>query len=346
MLPRERVFAAISGEETDRAPADFGAKPEVVERLLAHLGLPDREALLQHLQVDMRGVWFGYGQPNSEPDEEGYIHNLWGARFKPGEEGSSDKWLTPFNERTTVAEVEAFRWPDPEALDYSGIREQCAPHVDTYATYGSPWCPFFHDIGWMIGQENFFIWLVTRPELIDAILDGIVTYQVEVTRRFLVACDGLLDIAYFGNDFGSQRGLVLSPQMWRRFLRGPLRRFYDLSHEFGCRVMQHSCGGIREIIPDLIEDGVDILDPIQVRAEGMELPGLVRDFGDRLTFHGGVDTQGVLPFGTPEEVRAQVRSYRELTRAGGHYILTGSQELIEDIPTENILAMYETDLRE
>jgi len=161
-----------------------------------------------------------------------------------------------------------------------------------------------------------------------------------------VACDGLLDIAYFGNDFGSQRGLVLSPQMWRRFLRGPLRRFYDLSHEFGCRVMQHSCGGIREIIPDLIEDGVDILDPIQVRAEGMELPGLVRDFGDRLTFHGGVDTQGVLPFGTPEEVRAQVRSYRELTRAGGHYILTGSQELIEDIPTENILAMYETDLRE
>jgi uroporphyrinogen decarboxylase len=185
------------------------------------------------------------------------------------------------------------------------------------------------------------MWMGTRPEIVDAILDGIVSYQVEVTRRFLRACDGLLDIAYFGNDFGTQRGLIISPAMWRRFMRPSLQRFYDVSHEHGCLVMQHSCGGIRPIIPDLIEDGVDVLDPIQVSAEGMELAGLVRDFGDRLAFHGGVDTQWVLPFGTPDDVRAQVRSYRELTRAGGRYIMTSSHGLTDDIPVENTLAMFD-----
>lgn len=345
MLPRDRVLAALAGEETDRAPADYCAHQVVTERLLAQLSLPDEEALLQYLGVDMRRIGMSEGLPNSEPDENGWITNMWGARFRQEDSGSTDKWICPFDERSTLADVENHPWPDPDSLDYSGPRDRCAQYHDTYVTYGSPWCPFFHHIGWMIGQETFFIWLSTRPEMVDAILDGIVSYEIEVTRRFFQACDGLLDIAYFGNDFGTQRGLVLSPAMWRRFILPPLRRFYDLSHEFGCRVMQHSCGGIRAIIPDLIEAGVEILDPVQVRAEGMEFAGLVRDFGDRLTLHGGVDTQGVLPFGTPEEVRAQVRSYRDLTRAGGRYILTGSQDLIEDIPNANILAMYDLEVR-
>jgi uroporphyrinogen decarboxylase len=105
--------------------------------------------------------------------------------------------------------------------------------------------------------------------------------------------------------------------------------------------MKHSCGAIRDIIPSLIEDGVDILDPVQVAADGMDLPGLVRDFGHDLCFHGGVDTQRTLPFGSMKDVRAEVRSYLDLTREKGGYILCGSQEFIEDIPLDNILAMYE-----
>jgi uroporphyrinogen decarboxylase len=109
--------------------------------------------------------------------------------------------------------------------------------------------------------------------------------------------------------------------------------------------MQHSCGSVRDIIPWLVEDGVDILDPVQVRAKGMDLAGLVRDFGNRLSFHGGVDTQRTLPFGSREDVRAQVRSYLDLTCESGGYILTGSQDLIADIPDDNILAMYDENLR-
>ena len=110
--------------------------------------------------------------------------------------------------------------------------------------------------------------------------------------------------------------------------------------------MQHSCGSVCDIIPWLIEDGVDILNPIQMRAEGMDLPSLARQFGGTITFHGGVDTQHTLPFGTPDDVREQVRSYRALTRDTGGYLLCSSQDLIEDISDENILAMYEEALRE
>jgi len=151
----------------------------------------------------------------------------------------------------------------------------------------------------------------------------------------------MIDIAYFGNDFGTQRGLFISPPMWQTFIREPLKRFFDVSHDCGCKVMKHSCGALRDIIPWLIEDGVDILDPIQVAAAGMDLAGLVQDFGADLCLHGGVDTQRTLPFGSTDDVRAEVRSYLDLTREHGGYILCGSQEFIEDIPLDNILGMYD-----
>jgi uroporphyrinogen decarboxylase len=185
------------------------------------------------------------------------------------------------------------------------------------------------------------MWMTSNPELVQAIIAKVVDYEVAATRRFLEAAGGMIDIAYFGNDFGAQRGLFISPEMWQRFIRKPLKRYFDVAHEFGCKVMQHSCGSVRGIIPWLIEDGVDVLDPVQVAAAGMDLPGLVRDFGRQLCFHGGVDTQRTLPFGSVADVRAEVRSYLDLTRANGGYILAGSQEYIEDIPLDNILAIYD-----
>jgi uroporphyrinogen decarboxylase len=338
MHPRERVLAAINHQPTDRAPSDYSAHPEVNERLMARLGITAYEDLLQYLQVDMRRVgWFNYYLPKSAPDADGYTRDMWGLRTHV-ETGES---ICPFDDDTTVDDIEAHPWPSADALDYSSIREQCARFHDDYATYGAPWCPFFHEVGWLIGQETYFIWMHTKPEVVEAITRRMVDFEIDTTRRFLDEAKGLLDIYYVGNDFGSQRGPVISPAMWETFLRPSLKRFYDLAHDYGCYVMQHSCGAIREIIPWLIEDGVDILDPIQMRAEGMTLEGLHRDFGPRLTFHGGVDTQHTLPFEGPAEVRAQVRAYRKLTRDTGGYIMTASQELIADIPDENILAMYE-----
>lgn len=346
MTPRERALAAIEHRATDRAPADYGAHKAVTDGLMAKLGVADQEELLRALGVDLRGVGFNYYHPRTEPDADGYRRDMWGARWLVGEptpDRPASVW--PFDENTTVDDVHAHPWPDPTTLDYSQVRGQCARHHGEYAVYGGPWSPFFHEVGWLIGQEEYFVWMATKPEVVEAITDHIVDYEIEATRRFLEAAAGVFDVLYIGNDFGTQRGLFVSPDCWERFIRRPLKRFYDLAHDHGCKVMQHSCGSIRGIIPALIEDGVDILDPIQTACDGMDLPGLVRDFGDRLCFHGGVDTQFTLPRGTVAEVRAEVRSFLDATRGRGGYILTGSQQFIEDIPLDNILAMYEENRR-
>jgi len=342
MTSRGRVLEAIGHKQTDRAPADYMAHDDVTGRLIERLGVAGREELLQALGVDMRRIPMDYGQPGDGPDADGYARNMWGVRtLAEGPADGRPTWIPPFDESSTVDDVHAHRWPDPDAVDYSGARALCEKYHGEYATFGAPWSPFFHEVGWMIGQQDFYIWMGTKPGVMRAVIDHVVDYEVEVTRRYLEACGGLLDITYFGNDFGTQRGLFISPAMWQRFMREPLKRFFDVSHDFGCKVMKHSCGAVRDIIPCLIDDGVDVLDPVQVQAAGMEFAGLVRDFGDRITLHGAVCTQTTLPFGTTDNVRAEVRGYLDLTRDRGGYILCGSQEFIEDIPTENILAMYD-----
>jgi uroporphyrinogen decarboxylase len=337
MTSRERVLAALAHKPTDRMPADFGAQTSVTEALVKQTGVADTEELLVSLGVDMRAVWFDYSQPDTGPDADGYCRTMWGGRRR----SKDAPVLSPFTEDSTVDDVHAHAWPDPDRLDYSKARAQCAKHHDRYITYGSTWSPFFHEIGWLIGQEPFLEWMHTKPEVVHAILTHMVDYEIETTRRFFESTRGVLDIAYFGNDFGTQRGCFISPKLWQTFIRPPLKRYFDLAHDFGCLVMQHSCGSIRDLIPALIEDGVDILDPIQTAATGMDLAGLVRDFGERLVFHGGMDTQTLMPFGSADDVRAQVRAYRDLTRARGGYILCGSQAFIADIPLDNILAMYD-----
>ena len=342
MTSRERVLGALAHQPTDRAPANYGAHQEVTDALIRKLGVDDMEALLVSLGVDMRRIDCNYGQPETGPDSDGYMRTMWGARHRENapDDGLPD-YVSPFADATTVDDIRAHPWPDPHGIDFSGVREQCRKHHGEYATFGAPWSPFFHEVGWLVGQENFMVWMHTKPDVVHAIIEQVVDYEIEATRLFLDAADGLLDITYFGNDFGTQRGLFVSPGMWQAFIRKPLKRYFDVSHDYGCRVMKHSCGAIRDIIPFLIEDGVDILDPIQVAAVGMDLAGLVRDFGRDLCFHGGVDTQRTLPFGSTQDVRAEVRSYLDLTRQRGGYILCGSQDFIADIPLDNILSMYD-----
>jgi uroporphyrinogen decarboxylase len=329
-------------------PTDYAARPEITEGLIAKLGVADQEALLQALGIDMRRIPAPYVQEPAGPNAKGYLTNMWGKRYKEGEPGSDSEpnTISPFGEDATVEDVHAHDWPDPAALDFSDVAETCAGYEGRYALYGSPWSPFFHEVGWLIGQTRFYIWMHTKPAVVEAIIDHVVDYEIEATRRFLEAADDQIDITYFGNDFGTQRGLFISPEMFERFIRTPLKRYFDLSHEYGCHVMQHSCGAVRDLLPWFIQDGVNILDPVQVAAVGMDLAGLARDFGQSLTFHGGVNTQATLPFGTTADVRAEVQDYVNLFRERGGYILCGSQDYTEDIPLENILAIYDENHRD
>ena len=207
MTSRERVLETIDHGKTDRVPADYGAHQSVSDALIGRLGLGDYEELLRRLEIDMRYIRAPYYQPETGPDSEGYLTTMWGLRrLEDGSSSDAPSPIYPFTEESTVDDVHAHPWPDPKNLDFSNVRAECEAYKGEYALYGAPWSPFFHEIGWLVGQTNFYLWMTSRPDLVDAILGHIVDYEIEASRMFFEAADGLIDIAYFGNDFGTQRG--------------------------------------------------------------------------------------------------------------------------------------------
>jgi len=162
-----------------------------------------------------------------------------------------------------------------------------------------------------------------------------------VIRRSLEAAGGLVDFIYVAEDLGTQNALLMSPAAFRRFIKPWLRKMIDLGHSFGVKVMHHDDGAIRPLLPELIEIGIDVLNPVQWRCAGMEREGLARDFGKSIVFHGAVDNQRTLPFGTPEDVKREVAENIRIFRRGKGYILAPCHNLQPNTSTANILAMYE-----
>ncbi|MHB1485124.1 MAG: uroporphyrinogen decarboxylase family protein [Saccharofermentanales bacterium] len=346
MNSKERVMQALAHKKTDRLPANYTASYSVTERLMKHFGVADEHELLCALNVDMRRVPFSQYQGCTEPDSDGFIANMWGVKTRKAfDEYYGGEAIYPFGDDSTVEDIHNHNWPDASKCDYSQINDFCKKYSGEYAIFGSPWAEFFHTIGWTIGQENYFIYMYTKPEVIDAITFHIVDYYAQCLVRYLEAADGMNDITYFGNDFGTQRGLFISPEQYDRFIRKYYKRLFDISHEFGCKVMIHSCGAIRQLIPAFIEDGVDIIDPLQITADGMDFDGLYRDFSSKICLHGGIDMQYNLILGSPADVRTEVRSRIETSHENGGYILCPSQSLIDEVPIENILAMYDENAR-
>ena len=144
-----------------------------------------------------------------------------------------------------------------------------------------------------------------------------------------------------GDDFGTQTGPIVSPAMWRRFFKRRFRDFIDLAHRFGIRVMHHTCGSVRALIPHFIDCGLDILQSLQPQAAGMDLGELKREFGREICFHGSVDIQGALPHGAPDDVRAEVKERMAAGKPGGGFIISTAHNILPDTPTENILALFE-----
>ena len=191
------------------------------------------------------------------------------------------------------------------------------------------------------GLERAYKDLIVNRELVEHCLDKIFDIAYEHTCRIYEQIPGQVTLSYVAEDFGSQEGLLFSPQIIREVFMPRMKRMADLVHSAGAFVFTHSDGAIREIIPDLIEMGADVLNPIQWRCRGMERAGLKRDFGDRLVLHGGVDNQQTLAFGSVEEVRAEVAENIRILGAGGGYILAPCHNIQAISPPENVVAMYE-----
>jgi uroporphyrinogen decarboxylase len=343
MNARERTLAALAHEQPDRVPLDFSATPEVWEALQAHFGTSDRSAVLGALHVDVRGVGGRYVGPPLPRYADSSWEDVYGIRLKnvSYEAGTYDE-VAQFvlDGAETPEEIDAHRWPSADWFDFSGIGEACA-RLDEYAiTAHGP--GVFQRVTWLRRMDKVLLDMMLQPELAVALMARLTAFHEAYYTRYLEAADGRIDILYVTDDYGSQKGLLMSPAMWRQFIGPNLKRLVDVAHAHGARFMLHSCGGVRDLIPDLIAVGVDVLDPIQTQAAGMVPRELKEHFGGELSFHGAIDTQTTLPFGTVEDVRQEVRDRIAVLGRGGGYILAPTHNIQPDTPVERILAMYET----
>lgn len=348
---KQRVLVAAELEQPDRVPMDFHANPWVLERLHRDLGTTSHRELLQRLGsdiVDLRGVVdpkYRGPVPWSRELGGGVRENFWGWRQKVMQSATGpEECYVEFVLAgvASVDDLQRHRWPAADWFDFSEFSAELVPWQD-FAVMASGASVFQHPT-FLRGIDNLLVDMATRPEMAHWLLDRFTSFYLDFFDRMLTAAGGRIDILRVADDLGTQRGLFFSPDMFRTFIKPRLKKLVDMAHSHGVKFLFHSCGAMRPLIEDLIEIGVDILDPLQAAADGMEPQALKDAHGDRLCLHGGVCTQYLLPRGTPEEVRQEVKRRLEILGERGGYILAPCHVLQTDVPTENILAMSDAGL--
>lgn len=337
MDSKQRVWQIAHHAEADRVPCHIWYTPQIGEKLAQIYGLsgPALEVAIENdILMTHVGVNLGF-DAELAPGEE-YVDD-WGIRYKR---------VFHYNEvvGNPLADLSAwstYQFPDPawskrwQRLD------------ELLATYGGSHCiaadlsSNYFEIGFHLrGMERWLTDLVANPGFVDALLGRLDAFDRQVARLALARG---VDIIWLGSDIASQQGMIISPELWRRLFKPRFARLIRLVKEANPRVLvaYHSCGAIRPIIPDLIEIGLDILNPIQPLARGMEPAGIKRDFGQTLTLHGGLDVQQLMPYGTPADVRDGVRRLMDALAPGGGFIFGPAHALQPDVPVENIEAMLE-----
>jgi uroporphyrinogen decarboxylase len=247
--------------------------------------------------------------------------------------------LHPLAGAASAADVERFDWPDPEAWEIGHLRAQCG-EWDDYPKAAGCYEPFYLYCH-LRGMERALEDLVENPAIAEAVLERIHVIHERLIRRVLDAVGSRVDFVYVAEDLGTQDSLLMSPATFRRFLKPRMARMIELVHSYGVKAFHHDDGACRPLIPDLIEIGIDVLNPIQWRCRGMDREGLARDFGSRLVFHGGIDNQHTLPFGTPEDVRREVLDNLRIFRRCRGYVVAPCHNIQANTPTANVVAMYQ-----
>lgn len=244
-----------------------------------------------------------------------------------------------FAECESIKEIEEFEWPNARYLDFSN----CIARLDDassngMAVVGGMWMPFFHVVSDFFGMDNYFIKMYTNPDVILAATEKVVDFYLEANKRCLDAMGDKLDAAFFGNDFGSQLDLLISPKAFNRFVLPYFKKLIEQMKSYNLKVILHSCGSIRKVIPQLIDAGVDALHPLQAKAVGMDAESLAKEYKNDLIFMGGVDTQELLPFGTPQQIKQEVKRLKSVF--GDGFIVSPSHEaLLPNVSIENVMAM-------
>jgi uroporphyrinogen decarboxylase len=340
MTSRERWLALLAGEKPDRIPTDYWATPEVTQRLLRDLECDSHDALYAHLHIDApRHIGAGHARNGKRRDVD-----LWGIRRRRIDHATGTYYEVdshPLAEATTVAEVDAFPWPAAADCDFDAFAVVLKDLPRDRLVRCGGYEPFLLYCA-LRGLEQAFMDLALYPDLAAAALSHIFDYHFELNQRMFEMAGGLVDLTYVAEDLGSQHGLLMSVDMIRQFILPNQKRMADMARSYGIHIFYHTDGAARDIIPDLIDvTGIEVLNPVQWRCPGMEREGLVRDFGDRVIFHGAMDNQYTLAFGSTEEVRQEVRDNIRIF-APARWICAPCHNIQPVSPTANIVTMYET----
>jgi len=375
---RERVLTTLAHREPDRVPFDLGATRSSGIHVAAYrslrvaLGLPAVEPevpdfaqqlarvgrdVLDRLGIDAKGV---FPRPGSAwervlVDDGEYLsfRDEFGIGRRMPKAGGLyfDAWAHPLAGEIDESDVDRYPWPDPgDPARYEGMADEARRIVEEEgrAVYVVPICTGLTEVYFRLrGFEDGYMDLVANPALAARIMDRILEIKLVYWERVLAELGDWIDVAGESEDLGGQHGLLFSPAVYRRLVKPRQAELFGLIHARSrARVSLHSCGAIRDLIPDLIEVGVDVLNPVQVSAAGMDSAELKREFGADLTFWGGgVDTQRVLGSGTPREVRDEVRRRIEDLKPGGGFVFATVHNVQADVPAANLVAMWEA-LRE
>jgi len=371
MSHRERVLKALSHEETDRVPLDLGSSSttginlHAYENLKKHLGLDVKtevlsnrsqlarvdERVLRLFDIDTRILAPPPMEDKLSPETTTHdgldsYTDEWGVvRTKPVG-GHYYVSKTPFEgSHVSFLELKNYRWPDPtDPNKIKGLKEEAQrlrKQTDYALVLNLP--------GRLIslGQSlrGFGPWLedlVINQKFACGLLDIGLEIQMELCKRMLEAVGNCVDVVYFGDDYGMQTGPILSPDLYRKIFKPRQKKLYSfIKAKTDAKILHHSCGSVSKLIGDFIDAGIDALNPIQVSATDMDTKKLKREFGNKIAFWGGVDSQRVLPFGTPDDVRKEVKGRIDDLGPGGGYILAAVHNIQADVLPENIVALFE-----
>lgn len=333
MNSREKCLRILDRQNTGSPGYWVGHPNEKTIPLLAEAwGIePTREAIQTYLDDDLRWV----------PADAAYHHPEGRPAFDPtyGIERHSQATEGCLAEAETLADVEAYPWPDPAYCDFIEIYAQLDKYPNKICFTGM-WSPFFHIVADMFGMQNYFIKMYECPDVVEAVTERVVDFYVAANERFFSGLGERADVMFFGNDFGTQLDLFISPEQFRQFVLPSFKRLIAVGKKYGKKIALHSCGSIYRIIPDLIDAGVDILHPLQAAAAGMSAESL-RQFKNDIAFLGGIDAQTFMVNATPDEIRWEVE--RVWNVLGPNIILSPShEEVLPNVPAANIKAISDT----
>lgn len=335
-VSREVIRSIIDRREAPRCGLWLGnPHADTWPILHRYFGTKTEEELRRKLGDDFRWI-------SPQFVDSTYRHPQGRKLFDLRSDKTSHGQAGPLADCESVADIEKFEWPVLQYLDFTETVAQLERAGDFYRA-GGFWCPFFHDVMDLFGMESYMVKMYTHPEVVHAATERVCRAYLESNELFFDRAGPLVDGFFFGNDFGSQIDLLLSPALFDEFVLPWFRRFTEQGHAHGYQVILHSCGSIYRVIGRLIEAGVNCLHPLQAKAANMEADRLAREFGGKIAFLGGVDTQRVLNLGTPAQVKDEVRRIKDLL--GPHLIVSPSHEaILPDVPPQNVAAMAEAAL--